>query len=521
MGRKSVTYNSSHHGALLRALVPWFAIALLGSPAVLLPPTPAYAADTPTSRNTASADKLSTLTPAQRRWLADQGVLTYCITSGRMPYEQFTSEGKAGGIVSEILSQIALKLQTRIEWVKANNIKESMNLLRSGRCDLLSVQLAYDSKASLDHEQQLNYSQPLVSYPSVVVTRIDAPLLADISELNHKPVGIVRDSPAQNFLESHHPELNLILMNSTEDGLRLLRSGGIYAMVDSLAAATYFINKQVADDLKISAYLNHHVSIALASSPDQGELNTIINTGISLLPPGLVPKITNKWTMPNSPADNFSNFTWKAIALCLAGLLLLVIRSRKPAEKHLDSVHLSEIDPLTRLMNRFKLDQALEHEYHRSLRTQTPFSIILMNVDHFKSINDQHGQEMGDKMLIQFSEVLSRTVRKIDLVGKWCGQDFMIICPDTPLQGAKRLAEKIRREVSACQYPVPGNFSASFGVAEFRLGSSISELVNKAGLALLTAKEGGRNRVVADDQPSDRYSNVIPLPTRKTHNKHQ
>lgn len=156
---------------------------------------------------------------------------------------------------------------------------------------------------------------------------------------------------------------------------------------------------------------------------------------------------------------------------------------------------LSMTDRLTGLCNRRKLDQTLEVEMRRSRRYNTPFSVILLDVDHFKRVNDRFGHQAGDAVLARFGDALSVQMRDTDVLGRWGGEEFLLICPETVLNVALSLANRLRQEISHMTYAVPVTVTASFGVAQHLPGEDMVTLMTRVDTALYRAKQGGRNRI--------------------------
>jgi len=160
---------------------------------------------------------------------------------------------------------------------------------------------------------------------------------------------------------------------------------------------------------------------------------------------------------------------------------------------------LSITDRLTGLNNRLKLDQAFEAESERSRRYKNSLSTVLFDLDHFKSVNDTYGHQIGDDVLVAVANILKENVRATDIPGRWGGEEFIVICPETNLEGAKIQAEKIRAAIEAFTFPSVGKKTASFGVATMRDDETTDDMTKRADEALYKAKEGGRNRVVASE----------------------
>ncbi|AXX92725.1 hypothetical protein CPU12_02535 [Malaciobacter molluscorum LMG 25693] len=159
---------------------------------------------------------------------------------------------------------------------------------------------------------------------------------------------------------------------------------------------------------------------------------------------------------------------------------------------------LSITDKLTGLFNRLKLDEALNDEFNRSNRFKRSFGIIILGIDHFKRVNDTYGHQVGDQVLIQFAKILKENIRKVDTLGRWGGEEFMIICSETDLKGTIKLAQSLREIIRKYDFPGVGNLSASFGVSIYSGDENIDSVIAHADNALYKAKSNGRNRVESE-----------------------
>jgi len=162
--------------------------------------------------------------------------------------------------------------------------------------------------------------------------------------------------------------------------------------------------------------------------------------------------------------------------------------------------HLSTTDSLTGLLNRRALNDMLQHEIERASRYEKDLSMIICDVDLFKHINDTYGHTTGDRALTAVSEVLRQALRKSDILGRYGGDEFMIILPETSLTGAQSLAEKVRAAVEGLNLELPGNkrigLTISIGVASCCMTEdNLDTLVSLADAALYRSKEAGRNKI--------------------------
>lgn len=169
-------------------------------------------------------------------------------------------------------------------------------------------------------------------------------------------------------------------------------------------------------------------------------------------------------------------------------------------------------DPLTGLFNRRKFDQELAIEILRAQRYKTPLSLILYDIDYFKRINDTHGHQVGDKVLIDLSRFVSARIRQNDVLARWGGEEFVILVPESSAKMARELAENLCEAVQALIFDESITVTCSFGVAEFEIGDTTETLVARADAAMYRAKINGRNRVELAPRPAVVKSELEPAP---------
>ena len=183
--------------------------------------------------------------------------------------------------------------------------------------------------------------------------------------------------------------------------------------------------------------------------------------------------------------------------LCAYGAIALANAEAQEqlVEKNRQLEIVSISDRLTGLYNRLRLDQVLDEELARGDRTGAALSVILMDIDHFKVVNDTHGHQVGDRVLVAMATLLRAGSRELDVVGRWGGEEFLVVCRDTALPGAVVLAEKLRDLIAQHPFAQVGKKTGSFGVASRRDKESVDALISRVDAALYDAKNAGRNRV--------------------------
>jgi len=187
-----------------------------------------------------------------------------------------------------------------------------------------------------------------------------------------------------------------------------------------------------------------------------------------------------------------------------------------------DARRIADRDHLTSAYNRRYIMNAMEEERGRSQRRHAPFSIVIFDLDHFKSINDRYGHVAGDRVLTRFAEIAKRELRGADVVspgrrarsfGRFGGEEFIGLLPETGLDGARRCATRLQEVLATEKFESGIQVTFSAGVAVYRHGETIEQTLSRADDALYRAKHAGRNRVF-DEKPARRSSKVIKIDSR-------
>jgi diguanylate cyclase (GGDEF)-like protein len=162
-------------------------------------------------------------------------------------------------------------------------------------------------------------------------------------------------------------------------------------------------------------------------------------------------------------------------------------------------VEAARVDHLTGLLNRRGFTEEAETEIRRMFRSGKSFSLVLTDVDNFKSFNDRHGHVCGDHVLKRMASILEERTRDVDRIARWGGEEFILLLPETETEGAANLAEKLRESIAENVFEFDNQrlkITMTFGIASFRRGESLDTCIARADTALYHGKEGGRNKVM-------------------------
>ncbi|WP_066355654.1 diguanylate cyclase [Aliarcobacter skirrowii] len=176
-------------------------------------------------------------------------------------------------------------------------------------------------------------------------------------------------------------------------------------------------------------------------------------------------------------------------------------RTKELYEKNEELERLSITDKLTGLYNRAKLDSVLNTEFEKAIRYNDIFSVIIMDIDFFKSVNDNFGHQIGDDVLKESAKILSSCIRTSDTLGRWGGEEFLIICPNSKQEDAIKLANRINIAIKQHTFSTyPKKVTMSLGVASYcSIFKKAEDIVASADIALYKAKQTGRDRVVGEN----------------------
>ncbi|MBU6954190.1 GGDEF domain-containing protein [Hahella sp. HN01] len=227
---------------------------------------------------------------------------------------------------------------------------------------------------------------------------------------------------------------------------------------------------------------------------------------------GLLLWLKPRLVTPNSELVLLTALFMVMAQMALIGGFISNLRASLRAKNHQLNEALEKIsvmastDELTGLCTRRELMKQLSNELSRCRRSSGALSLCLLDIDHFKRINDSYGHQAGDAVLKKVAETMQSLVRSIDCLGRYGGEEFLLILPQTPLDGAFITAERLRRAVMDISFPeVAPEFrvTISLGAAELEEGEAMEGLIARADQALYAAKGAGRNRVVSAEQTAD------------------
>lgn len=545
-------------------------------------------------------------TKQELQYLTEKKQLNLCIDPDWMPLEKL-EKGKYIGISADYFKHFQKNISIPITLVKTKSWAQTLRLAKSRHCDLIS--LAIPTK---NRNRYLNFTDPLIKAPVVIVTKNNITFMDDLTLINNKRVGIIKGYAFTNIIHQQYPHADIVKVNNIQQGLQMVVNGKLFAYIDTLATIGHQFQTQFVGQLKVSGKFKDDLEMSIATRNDEPILLDIMNKLIQQIPKTTHQKIINNYVSINYKGGFDYQHLWPIMLLLLAILALFLVRyytvekynrrikrhysiidnnvlaisfdingdiievshafcqlsgykkkqligQHYPIFQHpktelniykslcieikkgniwqgellnlnkngsffwaktkitpiysrsgtlkgyiailqdiSDKKRLEKLaitDPLTQIPNRLFINNSFESEFERSKRYKNHFSLILIDVDHFKMVNDKYGHKTGDDTLINLAIILKQNIRQLDQVARWGGEEFLIICPETNIQQAAIAAEKIRYIIEHFEFSEHFKLTCSFGVSQSQEDDDNEALFQRVDNALYKAKRSGRNQV--------------------------
>lgn len=331
---------------------------------------------------------------------------------------------------------------------------------------------------------------PYISFPIAIATLFDKRFIPDGSFLEGKKVAVGENYSSYLVMKKAYPKIDFTLVKNSEEALKLLSAGEVYAAIDILPVIAHLISKNGYSNLKISGTTEEKIDISFMIRKDYPELKQIINRHIALLTKEDKDLITREWLTVKFDKRIIDKELLINIAIVLLAIILLFLYRQRSMSIHKEKLEfLSHTDSLTGLKNRRMIDKVFNEIQNKK------FSVILLDIDNFKKVNDDFGHLIGDEILIKISKLLKYNVNSNDIIGRWGGEEFIIICKNTNIEEAEKLALRLKNLIENENFKV-SKITASFGITEAKNNQDLKDILADADKALYKAKENGKNQIV-------------------------
>ena len=454
------------------------------------------------------------LTRAEQDFIAAHPEIRFRISSDRPPFE-LVHNGKPAGIAIDYIRAIADRTGFTPRFIVNDMpVSQAYDMMENDRTDFDTMAFSVKSTA---RAKRFAYGDTFMSYPMMIIAHKQAPYISRTADLQQKRVAVEKGFLTGQWLRRDYPDIRIVTAETTKAALEMVNDQKADAYVGNTAVASYMMTHGNMRNLKIAAPSDYgNIQYRFIAPRQWPELVSILSKGYRSLPADFHSLTQQKWFSVQMVDTTDYTLLWKIggsitlIALWILWWNRRLVAQKARTEKALSQLQaaqaqlrekndilkkLSVTDQLTGLYNRLKLDTVLKREFQRSQRYGNVFGVIIADIDRFKQVNDTYGHQTGDKVLTTFAGLIRTHVRQVDIVGRWGGEEFLIICPETDRQGVLRVAEDLRQIIAAHDFGTVGQVTASFGASIYTTSADADAVVSRADKALYLSKENGRNKV--------------------------
>ena len=444
-------------------------------------------------------------TQAEQDWIKQHPVVKVAVDKAWAPIEFVNADNELSGIASGYLNYLSSKTGIIFQPAIDLDWSTAVRQMKSGELDMYSAVIS-----TPERRKYTNYTQPYLKFPMMIATQKGEPYIDDMKRLKSKIVAVVKDYASRENMAIYYPDIELHLVSSAQEGLEAVAQGKAYAYIDTIAVISHIITTHNLTNIQITGETPFRADIAMAIRQDWPELHSIIQKNMDFMDEETKSKLTDPWLQVTYKKE----FEWQTLAYILVPLAIILIvasvynrrlksvntnlslaqteltKSNKALEK------LSITDYLTGCYNRSYIDRIIKQEIIRTNRYHTPLSLMIIDLDDFKKVNDTYGHLMGDEVLIKTANWIHASIRESDIFGRWGGEEFVVIFPNTELDETQKIAEKMRLGIAKHDFSNQIHQTISIGVAQYQVKESHDGWISRADSALYDAKHQGKNCVV-------------------------
>ncbi|WP_226684169.1 diguanylate cyclase [Shewanella indica] len=449
--------------------------------------------------------------------------IPYCVDPDWMPYEGI-DQGKHVGISSGFLEFIEEQTDWQFQLVPTASWQQTLTYLKQQQC-VFTPMLNYTSRRA----EYLSFTDIYSRSPNVLVSRREQPFLQSMEQVGNRSLVIPRGYRLLDYVRQNYPKIHIMLAETEQQGLEMVSSGEADLFIGSMYSINARIQQSGLFNLKIAGWAGPEDQFRMAVTENSKWMLPDLNRLLAQISDDHRARLYRQWSNMAVLEQTDRGLTWQLMVVITLVFGALLARYRwiskynreltaknqqleklrnQLLETNKELEFISTHDPLTKLYNRHYFHRHFAPE-HRSDAAQGHTSLIVIDIDFFKDINDRHGHSVGDSILSDLASLLMEGAREIDLVARWGGEEFMIICPDTDCIQARHLCERLASAMTVYPFSAGVSLSCSFGLTELKPGESIWSAFDRADLALYRAKSEGRNRICCDPE-YDRANKIGP-----------
>ncbi len=421
-----------------------------------------------------------------------------CVSTDNWAPFNLLKDGKLSGIAIDYWNLVKKRLMLKGECKIVDSFSEVLNSIKEKKADI-----TVSTTIVKERQRYAVFTKPYIKAPIVIVTKNSMGFVPNIKSIKDKIFAMPKDYTTTKILTRDFPDIKYKEVKDINQALEYVSSGKADATMGILPVVAYKINDLRFDNLKISGTTKYNFPVRFMLRKDYKILVPMINRVIDSIKDSEKEQIYQKWITVHMQEGYSKEKVLRYSIVAIIVILLLImwmitlfiqIEKRKKAEKALEK--LATIDKLTSVYNRYMIDISLAEQIEIAKRYDKHLSVIFFDIDHFKKVNDIYGHKAGDMVLKSLAELVKSKKRKSDIFGRWGGEEFMLVLPETDINQAAYIAQTLREEIEKQHFDIVEHITCSFGVTEVKKNDTIDTLMKRVDEALYRAKNEGRNKVV-------------------------
>lgn len=451
----------------------------------------------------AAAQDVLQLSRSQLAYLEKKQRLVFCIDPNWLPFEGLSNSGEHTGMSADYAELFAHLLPVPLQRLKTDSWPVSLKAAKEHRCDMLLMAMDVPSR-----REDFLFTPSYLTVPSVIATKSDKPRIDDLSQLNGKRIGIRAGIGFLDEFKVRFPQVTFVQVQTYEEGFLQIENGDLYGLLGNMGSLTMLMQKYKMANLKVAGQLGDDTVISVATRIDEPELHQIMTTALNHISAAQHQQIMDKWMGVQVDINPDYQLALQLSVLFVLAGLLATIAFRKVRLLNLQLMQANERlaeqsirDRLTGLYNRHYLDEQLPEVLAFCQQQQVPLTVAMLDLDHFKQLNDQHGHLFGDYCLQQFALLLQRYFNhSYDMLFRFGGEEFVLISSGVPAAIIETRLSQFLNDLAA----QPLAFANSHAHCTVSIGClcvvppaelQVRQLFQLADEALYRAKHEGRNQL--------------------------
>lgn len=467
------------------------------------------------------------LTAEEQAWVDKHPVLLFAPERDFPPFSFVDSQGQHRGLSADVLDLVQAHTGLKFQAVAASDRGNNIDRLKRREVDLLT-----SLRPTTEREQSISFTSAYVSSPAVVLRRRGDHRTGDLAKMQGERLAVDRSSAAETFVRDTYPDVTLVQVDVAAQGLRDLVFGDVDACAVNLATASYVIERDRLGGLRVAGETGYFSTLTLGYRKDWPMLGRVLEKGLAQISEAERAQMIARWIPLTDIAwwqrpevQRVLGTASIGTGLLMGGLLLWNRALRRAVAQRTDALQkelaerqrletrlrtLAEHDPLTGLMNRAALTEALRRSLALAARQKWSVAVVFIDLDKFKAVNDSLGHAAGDELLRQIASRLQGCLRESDLLGRLGGDEFIVVAealhdgPRNAMELTDKLLMQMKRPFLVGDQSLTMGFSAGISIFPGD-GDTPESLIANADVAMYRAKEQGRYRAAL-------YQGPTPLP---------